>query len=310
MPEGVEVCLTAQYLNLKLKNWGITKTKIKSGKYSHKAIPGSQLLKKNEIPLTITKVDSKGKLMWFEMTDKNGDEVFLISSFGLVGHWGFEKEKYSHIEMTLKKGKEEQILYYSDHRNFGNLSWTNQRDKLTEKLDELKPDVLKETFTDAEFYRMITAACDRTKLSGKLIIVKALMEQGNRGLVSGIGNYLQAEILYRAKLHPETPLCDLKADEEVSNRLARAIRFVTKLSYLTNKSGYMEHFDHFFEERDQLIADGKLPIYHPDEKIPKGLKFEYNVYRKKKDPYGNAVKVDKFISGRSTYWVPEVQEMP
>jgi len=48
--------------------------------------------------------------------------------------------------------------------------------------------------------------------------------------------------------------------------------------------------------------------YHNDVKLKKDDIFEFKVYRQDEDPYGNEVKGDKIITGRTTYWSPIIQK--
>ena len=63
MPEGPEVIISTQYLNKKLKNKKITNIKVISGRYTHQKLQGINLLKNKN--LSIKKVTSKGKFIWF-----------------------------------------------------------------------------------------------------------------------------------------------------------------------------------------------------------------------------------------------------
>src|SRR5690606_16237701 len=99
-------------------------------------------------------------------------------------------------------------LYFNDVRNFGNMEITNNIEILNNKLNSLAPDFLKEDFTNNEFHQMIVSYVHvNNKLSQARMnkeIVKVLMDQNSIG--SGIGNYLVAEILFKAKISPYTKL--------------------------------------------------------------------------------------------------------
>jgi hypothetical protein len=70
----------------------------------------------------------------------------------------------------------------------------------------------------------------------------------------------------------------------------------------------MTHFGQFTKIHKERIDDGIYPEYHDDIILNKNDKFEFHVYRKKFDQYGNDVKIDKIINkGRSVYWVPSMQ---
>uniref|UniRef100_A0A6C0BRF0 Formamidopyrimidine-DNA glycosylase catalytic domain-containing protein n=1 Tax=viral metagenome TaxID=1070528 RepID=A0A6C0BRF0_9ZZZZ len=89
----------------------------------------------------------------------------------------------------------------------------------------------------------------------------------NQKFLAGIGNYLRSEILYVAGLHGDHRLVDLSYDQRVS--LANAVHDVYR--YYTD-------------------------CPHPVHKV----------YRKSRDPDGHRVQETR-VSGRSLFWVPEVQ---
>ena len=62
----------------------------------------------------------------------------------------------------------------------------------------------------------------------------------------------------------------------------------------------------FSSKHQKLIKNGKLPNYYPKVKL-KENEFDFLVYGQNEDPYGNTIKKDKIIKGRTTYWVPNVQ---
>ena len=123
-----------------------------------------------------------------------------------------------------------------------------------------------------------------------------LMDQKKVG--SGIGNYLAAEILYRAKISPHR-LASSLTEEEIKD-LTYWIKYMTKLCYVDNHIGYMVDLEEEANKIDRVN-------YHPSIKLKKE-EFEFQVYGLKKDPLGNPVKADKgIVKGRTTYWVPKIQ---
>ena len=100
---------------------------------------------------------------------------------------------------------------------------------------------------------------------------------------SGIGNYLKAEVLYRAKMNPTKKLHEL-SDNEIKT-LYDSIMFQLILSYqhhgLTIKSYW-----------DPEGRPGTCPR---------------QVYGKPKDLLGNPVEKFKDSKERTVHWVPSVQ---
>ena len=89
MPEGPEIVITSQYLKTKLKQKKIESIKILSGRYTHQTLKGLNLAKNH--CLTIKTIDSKGKFIWFKMTDNDGNDIYLMNTLGMSGHWTFQK---------------------------------------------------------------------------------------------------------------------------------------------------------------------------------------------------------------------------
>lgn len=304
MPEGIEVYIIAKYLNAHLKNKKLTDITFISGRYVKKPLPNLDLLSTNP---TIKRVRSKGKFMWFELSNNttNTTNTYIFNTFGLTGLWSFTKSKNNtdriifHINNTQK-------LYFSDARNFGTMKITNDVNVLTKKLKSLGPDLLKTSFTDNEFHNRLYKFIKKKDKQ----IVKVLMNQTSSGGVgSGIGNYLVAEILYHAKISPHTMVKTIYNNKQLSDNLSKSIKYIIKLSYLTTHSGYIENFDNHLMNwlNRRRLRDHQTHQPHPDINIGDNI-FEFKVYRQKKDPLGNKIKVDKIITGRSTYWSPKVQE--
>ncbi len=116
-------------------------------------------------------------------------------------------------------------------------------------------------------------------------------------LGSGIGNYLVAEILYRAKISPHKLISDF--DKELSYKLSKSIKYTVKLSYISNKTGYMFNLEPYLDNH-------KFKNYHQDVEI--NDRFKFLVYGKTKDPFGNNVTREKIIDGRTTHWVKKLQK--
>jgi DNA-formamidopyrimidine glycosylase len=281
MPEVCEVALTAQILDQKIKKCIIIDCEIKGGRYQ-KNEPNGFTEFRNNLPFKIKKVDSVGKFLWFEFKTKNNLKFYLMNTFGLTGMWSFKEVKHPVMILTLNDNSK---IWFSDLRNFGTIEFTTDLDKINSKINSLKPDLLK----DDDFN------LDKVKNS-KIKIVKLLMDQKKIG--SGIGNYLVAEILYRAKISPHRIGSSLTNKE--LDRLKYYIKYVIKLCYMDNHTGYMINLeDH--------LNDVKRIDYHPDIELKEST-FKFKVYGRKKDSKGNEVIADKIIGKRSTYWVPAIQK--
>lgn len=306
MPEVVEITLTALFLNSQLAGKKITKINVLNGRYSRHPLPGLKSIKA-ALPLKVVKVDSKGKFMWFELKDDNNKTYYILNTFGLEGMWDFDDKKHNNVAFEISDGK---TLYFNDSRNFGTLVATSQKKLLKNKLDKLGPDLLKEDFTDDEFHNRIKSYLFNSnmklnKTRGDKKIIQILMDQ-TTPLGSGLGNYLAPEALYHAKISPHKTLYEIYKDKSLSDKLAEAIRFLTKVSFETAEIGYLGHLT---DEMDNFVKELRKNKnkYHKNTNIG-NHKFKFNVYRQKVDPHGNKIKAEKdLIKGRTTYWSPTIQ---
>ena len=303
MPEGVEVCLTAQFLHYLLKGRKITTLQVTGGRYSRHELSGLKDFRSN-LPLKVNSVNSKGKFLWFELEN----DYYILNTFGLEGGWGVQKKKHSGIHVTINKNNADSIfdLYFSDPRNFGTLKIVkgdNGKKELEKKLDSLGSDFLQTSFTDDEFYDRVRMVIKNKNKRNKEII-KILMDQrNNHGLGSGLGNYLVVEILYHAKISPYRKLIEFYENKDLSDKLSQAIKYVVSLSYKTSKIGYLARMDKIMKK--WINKNRRKYNFHNSVKLNEVFKFK--VYKQKTDPSGYKVKADKIISGRTTYWVPELQ---
>lgn len=309
MPEVIEVCLTAQFLNSKFANKILNNIFVLAGRYTRHPLVGlSEFRGKldNKTPPVIKNINSKGKFLWFELD--NGQ--YILNHLGLQGEWGLDKRTHSNIklEITNPKNNKKYELYFSDPRNFGTIEIIFEKSSLDQQLDQLGPDFLKQDFTNQDFHNRIKKYLVNKSRENKPII-KILMDQNKKtGLGSGIGNYLSAEILYMAEISPYTKIINIYSNRELSDKLAYSIKYILKLAYETAEIGYLEHLDPQMGKFIKKIRADKKYNFHPDIKLKKGDIFVFKIYRQSEDPLGNKVLGSKIIPGRTTYWVPAVQK--
>ena len=307
MPEGVEVCLISLFLNNKLKNKSITDIEILGGRYSRHSLKGFENFKHN-LPVVVSKVNSKGKFLWFE-TEGAVDSYYILNTFGLEGGWGLKPTKHSSIRIEID-GKFN--IYFSDSRNFGTMEITDSIQPLQNKLNSLGDDLLKTEFSDDTFFKRIVSFT-KTSRREKLPIVKVLLEQKKTsGLGSGIGNYLVAEILYHSKISPHTTLGKLSSNKLLASKLSQSIKYIMKLSYMTSDIGYMAKMEpqifNFIKDLRKTIKKNPNHKYNFHKNVDlKDDIFKFNVYRQKTDPCGYKIKGERIIKTRTTYWVEELQ---
>jgi formamidopyrimidine-DNA glycosylase len=101
--------------------------------------------------------------------------------------------------------------------------------------------------------------------------------------LSGIGNYLKAEILYVAKLSPFRMTNDLSDNQKTD--LCNAINEVISKVLETN-GRLLKYSDLFGKDIEQ---------------------YKFKIYQRALDDDGNEVKCEETKDDRTTYWVPSVQ---
>lgn len=266
MPEGPECRILCDWLQKYVGKEMVALT-ILSGKYHRKPFNNFEHLE-DLLPIPLTEINVKGKFFWFETDDK---DVTFWNGLGMTGWWKDEEDKHARLMIEFDDGS---ILYYSDQRNFGNFHLSFDRDELEKKLKTIGPDLL----TGDVPYDVFSSRLQKKNWA----ICKALMDQS---VLSGVGNYLKAEILYRARLSPFRQISDI-SDEEM-NRLYLSTMAVMTESY--SSCG---------------IDGGPLP---PGDTYRVARKLVLRVYNRSKCSGGHTVQTDKTPDGRTTHWVPEIQ---
>ena len=275
MPEGPEIRIVASQIRKNLVGWTLVKINTVSGPYSNnsskKYLSFRMDLKKRFKKSRLADVKTKGKLLYWELSPISDETVvvndYLVFGFGLTGGFAFDKEGSDHVrfEFVFTKGTNKKVLYFIDQRNFGTMNFLH-REGLNSKLTEIGPDIFKvdqETFVN-QFKH------DSIKNNE---IAKAML---NQKIVSGIGNYLRAEILYRAKIAPLVRVKDL-IDEQL-----------------------VELFKATRETIDEVIANGGSPHYK--NVIGQEGKYKFRVYMQTTDPDGKFVR-KATLASRTIYYV-------
>lgn len=258
MPETVEVSIITDFINNKFKNSTLKNVIVKSGRYSRHKLPDGFSKFINSLPAKIEKIDKKGKFIYITL-DK--DRSIWIT-LGLSGELLLKPGKHSHITFETNKGN----FYFDDIRNFGTVKFVFTKDELEKKLRTLGPDPLIENISKKDFITIMGK-----KHIQKKDIADVLMDQK---IISGIGNYLRAEILYDARISPFKKVQDM-TDKDLEN-LLKSINKVVMASY---------------KKQDE---DG----IHT---------YPFKIYRKKETKSGEKI-VCKEQKGRTIWYVPSVQK--
>jgi formamidopyrimidine-DNA glycosylase len=188
-------------------------------------------------------------------------------------YWNFIQNNDNINNMNVLFYFNKDILAYDDARSYGTLTFTNDLNIINYELNRLAPSIMN---TKTTFSTLIDRVNNLTKANSNKFIEDILIDQ--KLLVSGIGNYLKSEVLYKARISPVRKIKSITQDE-------------WKRIYLAMKSITTKMFK-------ILMSDNRYDNYM------KAMK----VYNKKEDPLGNKIKNHMSIDGRTTHWVPALQK--
>lgn len=271
MPEVAEIRVVSDELREKLSG-----RQILSYTHSNKAkITGFDLL--DDFPITIMTVRSHGKKIIFELDN----HCLMIGSLGMTGRFQYEEGKHTHVTFELDDGK----LYYCDPRNFGGID-VIAKEKEQKYFINIGPCLLTHALrgedgwiSSDEWYKLY-----KPKLMKKKIY-DILMDQS---IVSGIGNYLQSEILYYSHIHP------LRIGSSITKEELEIIRVCAhKIALVSYSYGGLTIADY-------ISPCGKLGEYPAA------------IYGKTHDPNGFKVikqKATQAKGSRSIHHVMEIQKL-
>lgn len=279
MPEGPEVKKIVDQMSKVLAGKTLYKIEVLTGRYQKKA-PEGLLDFSTHMPVVITDIKCKGKFIYF-LTDTDWT---IWNTLGMSGSWlKTDSTDYDGDHLRARfyfddggfSLDDSEVVYFKDMRNFGTLKFVKGKEILQEKLNSLGPDVLEEDLSDQAFK-------SRLKKKGAKTLPEALMDQK---VLSGVGNYIKAEALYLAKLSPHRIVNSL-SDSDFST-LNKAIYHIIRESYRTGGSTFRTYTD----------FNGEVGNFSS----------RFMVYGQDKDPLGNEVKKEETKDGRTTHWVPKVQ---
>lgn len=276
MPEGPEIRCFADQLREIVSETILKVIKLHRGPYTTSEKPKYSVFReavKSYIPHRVTSVRSKGKNLYILF---DGDEyAALLVHHGMEGSW-CEDPNNSHIIIEFGFEGENttlRTLYFQDSRRFGTFSLLTQNEYEASLL-KLGPDVY--SFEDPVAFWEHLRSIKRIQ-SHRLCEV--LLDQT---VISGIGNYMRADILYRAGLDPRRTVGSM-SDGEMCNLFIACFR-VAWGSYnckATVPGSY-----------DSSIHSGNYQtIVYGCERCPRGYRVEKFTDKKK----------------RAMWWVPEHQ---
>jgi formamidopyrimidine-DNA glycosylase len=266
MPEGAEVKIIGENLAKFVGHRTLTKIETLSGRYTKSPIDG---LAEANLPSKVLGVGVKGKLIFWMFEN----DAFLFNTLGMTGSWSQKETKHARIKLEFDVGLP---AYFSDSRNFGTLKFIRGRNNFLEKLDSLGPDMLSEDVSIGLFQERLMKYPEKT-------LPEVLM---NQSVICGVGNYVKAEALWRARLSPHRKVETLSSSDFVN--LNDSIKEVLRLAYRGRGASIRDYKDPNGDEGDAAL--------------------DFAVYGLKKDPLGNNVIKEDTMDGRVTHWSPNWQK--
>jgi formamidopyrimidine-DNA glycosylase len=227
--------------------------------------------------ILVKDVQTYGKFMYWTFTN----DWYMFCTFGMSGQWSNTKGKHPCFSFEYWKQANQPIeeVYFNDPRHFGTIKFTNNPKNLQEKLNSLGWDPLGRSFEDNKRFIIDHLRC--SKYSNKCI-GEVLMDQS---LFAGVGNYIRAESLYRAKISPWRLSRDL-TDDEIAI-LGQSVVYVMRESYQHQGATILTY-------KDAYGAEGKYSSC-------------FKVYGKKTDSLGNIIKKENTPDKRAIHWCPAIQ---
>ena len=292
MPEGVEILLSAELIRPLVKNQIPIFIDVgDKSRYRNSKLEGLEEFKRSLMPfedgtypsaeditaaaIRIVDVKTKGKFMYWIFS--NG--WYLLNTFGMSGQWSPIAGKHPCLTITYHAEvwtSSSQRITFNDPRHFGTIKFTNNKQELLDKLNELGWDPLQDSYSSYQEWLKSTIT------SSKKPIGQLLMDQS---LFAGVGNYIRAEALYLSRLSP------WRTGESLSKQnidfLCKSIVMVMEESYKYQGATIQTYKTAYGEE-------GKYSSC-------------FKVYGQKTDPLGNPVVKEDTPEGRTIHWCPTLQ---
>jgi len=181
------------------------------------------------------------------------------------------------VQFITDKGS----MFYFDSLSFGTLKIIKGCDHLDKKLNCIGPDIMEESTNLEIFKNQLTKPKNLSKKIGIVLL--------NQKIISGIGNYLRADVLWMSKISPFRIVKDL-SDLDIK--------------HLYNNSKILTWGDYDYNKAV------KMDIIKKSTKVPSDYNRDYFAYYSKEDIYGNKVIKEELYEGnqkRFIYWVKEYQ---
>ena len=202
----------------------------------------------------VGEVDRRGKYLWLRMSHGDGRQGGLLVHLGMSGSLRFERDlppagPHDHMQLSTSQGE----LRLRDPRRFGAVVWGDSLQAgLVAKLlhglgrEPLDPDL------DAAWFAQA--------LKSRSAPIKQVLLAGD--IVVGAGNIYCSEALFRARIHPRTPACEIGAQR--AHRLLSAVQSVLRQALDAGGSSLRDFMDAtgstgHFQTQTQVYGREGLP---------------------------------------------------
>lgn len=300
MPEIIEVKKYADFIRKILLNKILLNISIINGRYKKHGPFDFYKKFKSNLPSKIINIGTKGKLMYISFYN----DYHIIVTLGLSGGWliynkktsyyyhadtgdvlneslasNYYKLMYKHRNVLFET--EKHVLYFCDILSFGTIKIYYNKEDLHKRLSKLGPDIMDITTNFDIFKNQIRKPNNLKKQIGIVLL--------NQKIISGIGNYLRADILWLSRISPFRPVKKL-SDNDL-------------LKIYNNSKAITWHDYDYKKALEYNYIDKKI-------KFPKDYNRNFFVYNQERDIYNNEVITDELYEGshkRYIHWVPKLQ---
>lgn len=296
MPEGPELARSRDFLRGLVLGKELTSLELVGGRYGKSPPAGmvdfsQELWNGAQAPIVITDVGVKGKFMWWELRRSDVAEPwFMWCTYGMSGMWStLPIDKHTAVVVMVNEPGAPSssvgscYVQFRDPRHFGTVKFVKGRKALDKKLATLGPDMLNDPPDLQQFWvRLLATRPVAPDGKPSSTLAEILMRQD---IVSGVGNYVKAEALHRAKLSPHRTVSSLDAADV--QRLYHAIIDVMRASYDAQGATVQSY-------RTGEGERGKAQNF-------------FRVYGREHDEYGHEVTRETTGDGRTTHWCRSCQ---
>lgn len=282
MPEGPELAYSRDRLKKLIEGKSMLEISPGiSGRYAKKLPEGYEAFNKlvGASPVKVDEIGTRGKFMWWRLQAPGDPEYwFMHCTYGMSGAWQTKPSKHTSFVVeygTHKITRDSQHLYFNDARHFGTIKFVRGGAVHRKKLESLGPCILGGQLTPEIF-------AEKMLRKPALPICEAMMDQHG---VSGIGNYLRAEILYDCRVDPWRNVTDITSAEYVA--LCEATIRIAEASYKSQGATISTY---------RTVDDSKGTT-----------QFDFEAYGCKECPSGHEITRRQDGNGRMVHWCERCQ---